>query len=59
MAAYAITAILIQSISKYKNSQTAFIGMRVFYVFIYSMVCIYRILSFTLYKETALYYFLG
>ena len=30
MVAYAITAILIQSISEYKNSQTAFSGMRVF-----------------------------
>ena len=30
MAAYAITAILIQSIYKYKNSQTDFSGMRVF-----------------------------
>ena len=59
MAAYAITAILIQSISKHKNSQTDFGGMRVFLYLIYSMVCIYRILSFILYKGIALYYFLG
>lgn len=30
MVAYAITSILIQSISEYKNSQTGFSGMRVF-----------------------------
>lgn len=33
MAAYTITVILIQSISKHKNSQTDFSGMRVFFVF--------------------------
>ena len=42
MVAYAITAILIQSISEYKNSQTGFAGMRVFLVNNIGRVCYYR-----------------